>query len=508
MALVRTHELHPAASHEASDQVYNGLDACITLEVHEELSRLSNREPECYNFERALQAPLLEMMLRGFRIDEFERQKSLGVLSESLAQVNGALQVLARAVWDRELNPRSHPQLVSFFYDAMRLPREFRSRKGVRKLSMDRETLEKLDAYFYARPIIAAILSYRDIAGLMKKIATSLDADMRWRTSYNMATETGRLSSSKSAFGTGDNTQNLKRDDEDEIARGVPSIRKMFIADQGFKLVNLDLEQTESFDVGWLHGTLLNDWTYLDSCEKGDLHTQVARMVWPDLPWTGNLRDDRKIADRNFYRNYSYRDMAKRGGHLTNYMGTEWTMARSLKIPQALAQRFQDAYATGQQAAFPAFPKWWRYCAQELQSVQRLVTPYGRERQFFGRPREDATLREAIAYVPQSMTADRMNLGLWRIWKHLGHRVQVLAQVHDSVAFQFREGDNEQELITRALELTKVPLTNGSRTMTVGAEAKIGWNWGAYDAKANPDGLVKWSSTKPDSRERTKVRTL
>ena len=43
----------------------------------------------------------------------------------------------------------------------------------------------------------------------MKKIATSLDDDMRWRTSYNMATETGRLSSSKSAFGTGDNTQIL-----------------------------------------------------------------------------------------------------------------------------------------------------------------------------------------------------------------------------------------------------------------------------------------------------------
>ena len=138
----------------------------LTLEVHEELARLYNREPECYNFERALQAPLLEMMLRGFRIDEFERQKSLGVLSESLAQVNGALQALARRCGIASLTRRSHPQLVSFFYDAMRLPREFRSRKGVRKLSMDRETLEKLDAYFYARPIIAAILSYRDIAGL------------------------------------------------------------------------------------------------------------------------------------------------------------------------------------------------------------------------------------------------------------------------------------------------------------------------------------------------------
>ena len=131
----------------------------------------------------------------------------------------------------------------------------------------------------------------------------------------------------------------------------------------------------------------------------------------------------------------------------------------------------------------------------------------GRKRHFFGRPNDDATLREAIAFVPQSTTADRMNLGLWRMWKRLGaSRIQLLGQVHDSVIFEFHEGD--EGVVGEALELTKVPLRHGARSMTVGAEAKVGWNWGAYDQGANPDGLRKWSATTPDSRERTKVRTL
>ena len=506
MPLIETHRLHPGEHHAQQDQVYNGLDCMITLEVYEELTRITNEPPAVYSFERALQAPLLEIMLRGFRIDEFERQRALSELRTSHVQVHAALQALANAVWGKELNPGSHQQVKAFFYGAMGLPEEWRSRKGIRKLSMDRETLEKLEAYFYARPTIACILSCRDHTKLISTIESQLDADGRWRTSYGMTTETGRLSSSKSAFGTGSNTQNLKRDDEDELAAGVPSIRRMFIADAGYKLCNIDLEQTESFDVGWLQGTILGDWTYLDALERGDIHTQVARMVWPTEPWTGNLRDDRKLADRNFYRNMTYRDMAKRGGHLTNYMGTPWTMSRSLKIPLKLAENFQAAYATGANAAFPAFPKWWRYVAQELQTTQRLTTPYGRERQFFGRPHDDATLREAIAYVPQSSTADRMNLGLWRIWHELGTRVQLLAQVHDSVVFEYREGD--EAVIPLALALTRVPLNNGARTMTVGAEAKIGWNWGAYDKARNPDGLTKWSPNLRDGRERTKVRVL
>jgi len=508
MSAVETHLLRHNEKHPALDQIYNGLDACVTLEVYEELTRLRNYSPEIYDFERALQAPILEIMMRGFRIDEYERQKAIAGLNKDILRVYETLQRMSMAIWDRSLNPRSHKQLKDFFYGKMRLPEVWTSKKGKRSLSMDREVLEKLDDYFYARPIVACVLSFRDLTKLRNVLKTEIDADGRWRSSYNIGgTESGRLSSSKSAFGTGSNTQNLNRDDD--ISSGLPSIRRCFIADEGFKLCNIDLEQTESFDVGWLQGTLIGDWAYLDACERGDLHTQVARMVWPDLPWTGDLKADRKIADQVFYRHFSYRDMAKRGGHLTNYSGTAWTMSRSLKIPLKIADRFQHAYALADDAAFPAFPKWWQRVAEELQTTQVLVTPFGRERQFFGRARDDTTIREAIAYVPQSSTADRMNLGMWRIWKHMPKEAQLLAQVHDSVCFQFPENLDAQEIITQALEHTRVVQRSVcGRSMCVGAEAKVGWNWGAFDSKLNPDGMIKWRAHERDSRTRCTKKIL
>src|SRR4051812_19279870 len=64
--------LPPAVSH----QVYGALDASVMLEIHSELHRLPNPPPQIYDFERALQAPYLEIMNRGFPIDELSRHRA------------------------------------------------------------------------------------------------------------------------------------------------------------------------------------------------------------------------------------------------------------------------------------------------------------------------------------------------------------------------------------------------------------------------------------------------
>lgn len=476
-------------------QVYCGLDSAITLEVFEELSTLSNAPPLVYSFSRALQAPILEMTLRGFRIDEYERQSSLAQLREKRRKLDSALQLMAYAVWDKPLNPRSPEQLKVFFYKVMKLPEVWSSLKGERKTRMNRESLEKLEIYLYARPIIACIFAIRDLSKQIEFFETELDNDGRFRTSYNIGgTESWRLSSSKSSTGTGGNAQNLKRDDD--ISKGELSVRKPFIADQGMKLCVIDLEQAESREVGWLFGILFNDWNYLDACEQRDLHTYTASLIWPSVV------TDRKSAEMPFYRHFTYRDMSKRGGHLTSYMGTAWTAARSLKVPLKLMEQFQLAFATGPKAAFPSFPRWWRYCAQQLQVKQQITNSFGVTRTFFGRPNDETTLREAIAHSPQSSTAMRTNLALWRIWRFMPY-VQLLAQTHDSVTFQYRDRDTKhaREIIRDAMALISTPLfaPNG-RKFDVPGEAKVGWNWGAWDAKYNPNGLRKWKGE--DDRKR------
>jgi DNA polymerase I-like protein with 3'-5' exonuclease and polymerase domains len=511
MPLVHTHELRPGELRADNLQVYNGLDSCVTLEVHEELQTLFNVEPEIYTFERALQAPALEMMLRGWAIDEYERGKAIAALRSDLALLDETLDDFGAAVWDRRekdphagyvrpLNPRSTHQLKAFFYGTMHLPEQWASKKGVKKLSMDREALEKLEVYFHARPIIATILEIRELTKQISVLETEVEPDGRMHTSYNIAgTETGRWSSSRNVFGTGTNLQNLQTDEN--ISTGALSIRRMFVADPGHKIVGIDLEQAESREVGWLCGTLFQDWSYLDACEAGDLHTTTSKLIWPNLDWTGDPRADRALAEQPFYRNYSYRYMAKRGGHGSTYLGTPWTMSRHLKVPVKLMEDFQERFFVD---AFPCIPRWQRWTAERLQLDQQLTTPFGRTRHFFGRPREDTTLREAVAYSPQSSTGDRLNLALWRVWKHMGTRVQILAQVHDALYFQFPEAMPEHELVREALALVSTPMRDprSGRLFDVPGEAKSGWNWGSYDAKFNPDGLKKIKLGVPDDRVR------
>src|SRR5690606_34936415 len=88
---------------------------------------------------------------------------------------------------------------------------------------------------------------------------------------------------------------------------------------------------------------------YLDACESGDLHTTVCRMAWQSLDWPADRKDWRAVADQIAYRNMSYRDLAKRLGHGTNFYGTPPTMARHTKVDRRAIEEFQRAY-------FAAFP--------------------------------------------------------------------------------------------------------------------------------------------------------
>jgi DNA polymerase I len=463
------------------DQLYNGMDSLLTHEINQALLDLGP-PPPVYTFERALQGPFMEIMLRGFRIDSQEREKQTIRLRAEIDTLSRNLNSFAGAIWGKPLNPRSPDQLKRFFYETMQLPEQWASTKGERRVSTNKDALENLDTYFVARPIVACILGIRDRAKQLSVFETEIDPDGRWRTSYNIAgTETGRLSSSSSVLGTGSNSQSL-----------APPLKPMFIADEGYKLYSIDLEQAESREVGLLCGLLFDDWKYLDFCEAGDLHTQACKMIWKNLPWTGVAKADKAIAEQKFYHEFTYRDMAKRGGHGSNYLGTPFTMARHLKVPPKLMEDFQDAYF----GAFPSIPQWHQWVYSELQTKQTLTTPFGFERTFFGRQNDPTTHREAVAFSPQSSTAHRTNLGLLRMWEQLPRDIQLLAQVHDAIVFQAPESYDERDVSKEALRIIEsVEMNFNGRVFKVPGEAKVGWNWGYRKEKdgkvTNPDGLWK-----------------
>lgn len=495
MKVFDTASLTPASVFSATDtlHIYNGLDCCVTIEVFEALMNEADEVAlETYNFSKALQGPILEMNLRGVRVDREQIAVALESFQKDIAQLSSQLnQIIVEGIGLKPLNPNSPKQLKDLFYGALQLkPIRVRDKTtGLMKDTLNRDALEKLQSYFYAGPLIAHILKVRDFSKKVGFLKTNISEDGRIRTAFNIAgTVTGRLASSSNEFSEGSNLQNIDR-----------RLRRVFVADPGYKFCNVDLEQGDSRNVGALHLALFDDPTYLNACESGDLHTAVAKLVWKDLKWTGNLKEDRAIAEQIFYRDMSYRDLAKRLGHGTNYLGQPATMAKHTKVAVGIIKHFQADYFRG----FPAMPKWHKYIEEELLRTGQLTTLFNRRRWFFGRRTDATTLRDATAYVPQSMTAEQVNRALLNIWRK--NIAQPLTQVHDSLLFQYPE-HLEAEIIPKILAEMNVPITlpNG-RVFIVPAEAKIGWNWAdQYKDQdgniVNPDGLIKWRGS--DARKR------
>lgn len=490
MKIIDTSDLesiHNDLSTSEVEWIYNGLDCCLTSEIRQKLEpRLD--EPARFAYQRALElsAPFMDMMLRGTLIDIDKRELVYKQMGEQLTELESKWSriIIEGLGVESGINWNSPTQVKHLFYDILQLPViKSRDSQGNMTPSVDREALEKLRAYHTGSLFANFILAMRDLGKAMGFLKAKLDADNRIRCNFNIAgTNTGRLSSSFSDFGTGTNLQNIDRE-----------LRDIFVPDPGKVFVNIDLEQGDSRGVGALcwdyfyesHGPEFAG-AYLDACESGDLHTVVARMGWPDLAWPEDRKLWKPVAEDTIaYRNFSVRDMAKKLGHGTNYLGQPATMAMHTKVPTKQIEAFQKNYFF----AFPCIPAWHKETIRRLQTTGQLTHLYGRRRFFFGRLDDQRVINAAIAYCPQGMTGDAINIGIMNLWRDGNY--ELLIQVHDSILFQIDQ-DRINELVPRALELLKARLIlRGDREFFIPCEAKVGWNWG-NESKSNPFGLKKW----------------
>jgi DNA polymerase-1 len=466
------------------DQVYNGLDVCITREVLDKtLPQLDQHTSDTYNLSRALQGPALEMRIRGVRIDQYRKGEVIDEMYDKIDRLERNLErIVLEGVGLPHFNWRSNADLQKLFYDRLGIPT---IRKQGRP-TVDRGALEKMEAYTVAKPIVAHMSAMRELGKKISVLKTEVDADGRMRTSYNIAgTDTGRFSSSFSEFGTGGNLQNVEE-----------SLRSIFIADRGMKWAKCDAKSGESFVVGALEWNLFNDPRYLEACESGDPHTAVARICWPNLPWTGELKSDKALAETPYYRHYTHRFMCKKLGHGSNYGGKPTTLSQQSKLPLEVVSAFQPTYF----AAFPAHQQWQAWVQTALATKGYLISLTGRKRWFWGRRTEPDTIRAAIAYDPQGSLADIVNRAMLNIWRK-GY-VTIMMHDHDAITFQYPE-HLEDEIIPQILKdlIIPIPLKNG-RILAIPYDCKVGWNKGEYDARSNPEGLRDYKGT--DQRTRQK----
>lgn len=476
--------------------VYNAMDGLLTYEILDVLKGLVPDDAQrIYTFEKKLLGPILSMSRRGIRIDEAKRTELINNLWPRIRALTGMdvkikkngdrkwyvankeaiFQRLAFAMWGKELNPNSGKQLREFFYGFMGLSEVTRSKKGVLKVMMDRDAQEKLHKqYVKARPFTSCLLRFTDIKKQLELLETPL-LDGRFMYTFNPSgTNEGRFNSKANPLYIGHNIQNID-----------PDLRHIFIPDDDFIFVSADLQGADTWGVAYLSG----DEELIKLVQSGDPHTPIAAMAWGFEP-------KRELADRKFYQTWTYRDMAKRLGHGTNFYGKAKTIAAEIKVETSLVEIFQRKYFK----RFPGIPDWHSFLAKELQSQGCLTNPFGLKRYFWSRLWDDATLREAIAFGPASITAYVTAIGEYKMWKALeGPDFNLLMNGHDSTLIQVRRSKLEEyiPLIKQCIEV-KVPVTDikgKERELIIPTEIMVGMNWGNFDKKEplkNPEGLKEY----------------
>src|ERR1700688_74071 len=78
MRIIRTNETDRNSVDDQweLDQIYNGLDCCVTAEVLDVLlPQLEDNTAATYEFSKALKGPALEMRLRGILVDQRRKQE-------------------------------------------------------------------------------------------------------------------------------------------------------------------------------------------------------------------------------------------------------------------------------------------------------------------------------------------------------------------------------------------------------------------------------------------------
>ena len=413
-------------------------------------ARLKENEQEYlyYNVELPLIHVLADMQIYGMAVDRAKLEQFNKELSE---RVN-ALTAQIHDIVGYEFNVNSTKQLGEALFVTLELPVVKKTKTG---FSTDAEVLEKLNG---KHEIIELLVEYRLVSKIKSTYGDGLLAVINQQTgrihsSFNQTvTVTGRISS------TEPNMQNIPV--RHELGR---EIRKMFIADGDFCLVDADYSQIELRVLASISGDGVMKQAFLDDI---DIHTVTASQVLgiPLEEVTSAQRSDAKAVNFGIV-----------------YGIGEYSLSQDLGIPMGEAKRYISEYLehySGVRA----------YMADIKESAAKdgyVSTLLGRRRYIpeirssnfqtraFGE-------RVALNTPIQGSAADIIKLAMVRVSQRLkaeGLRSRLILQVHDELIVETHKDELETVCLLLRYEMEHaltldIPLV---------ADTKYGKSW--YDAK-------------------------
>jgi len=396
------------------------------------------------NIEMPLVGILGEMEYTGFKVDEDVLNKFRLDFNERLKNLENSIYELTGEIF----NINSTKQLSEILFNKLKLPT---GKKGKNGYSTNSEVLEKL---VDKHPVIKDVISYRQLAKLNSTFVEGLsnainESDGRVHTTFQqILTTTGRLSSSNP------NLQNIpiKLDEGREI-------RKAFVADEDYVLVDADYSQIElrllacfSGDKNMIEAFINND----------DIHRNTAQEIF-DLP-------KEMITP-------AMRSIAKTINFSIVYGIGEYSLSADLGISMKEAGKYISEYHRKYPGVKPYFEKLISFAKKtgyvetlfkrrryinELKSANRNISSFGE--------------RAAMNTPVQGTAADIIKIAMVIVHKRLKQencRARLILQVHDELIIEAHKDDSKKvaiilsETMENAVKMS-VPLVS---------QAQIKNNW-------------------------------
>lgn len=344
--------------------------------------------------------------------------------------------------------------------------------------------------------ILKTVIEIRKARKLTSTYLITEGVDFKGRVLYSLnphGTDSSRLASREHHFWCGVNIQNIPRGE---------TIKNTFKADEGFLLAEADLEQAESRDTAYISG----EEALIEAVEHSpDFHSKNASSFF-GVPFD-KIYDaqNKKVLDK------SLRDLAKRVNHGANYNMGEMVLVETMgedkisqasfllklpsswsyiKIAEYLLQQFHNTYPKIKSVYYKGVIREIENTSLlRSQAIHAGDTKEGWVRYCFGNPQKNKRdLNSYVSHPPQSLNAQTLNKAYLKVFKeiclHPEHQknFRLLAQIHDSILFQYREGHEYLcDMVKNAMEIpVKIKGYDGvERTFTVPASVKKGGRcWG------------------------------
>lgn len=401
---------------------YNCQDAVITYELSDIYERLLPKMnlKEVNDFQQSLHKPVLKTMLRGIKYDFNLRD----TYNKNLQDMIEAREQAINFIVGYDINIGSNLQMTNLFYNELKQTTVLGAK--TKNPSCDDASLRKI----YERSpelgtLISLIQELRSLYVFRNTfISAETEYDGRMHCNYDIdGTVTFRFSSSKNNFDRGLNLQNIPKGEEESdidptlyksgLPFSLPNVRNLFIPDEGNVFFDIDLD-------------------------SADLRVVVAEANLTEMQ--AMLNEGKKVYVEVMKEYYKNPNMTKHDKmytafkslcHGTHYLGTPKGLAERIGLLVHEVETVQKWYY----GKFPGLKVWQDYIKNQVKTKLSVSNVFGYRTYFFGRI-EGTVFNEAVAWIPQSTVGILINK-IYRKLYELHPEIEVLLQVHDSLAGQF-----------------------------------------------------------------------